>query len=155
VRAPSRHARSDSVFDALAHQLLFPEVPESIVVALRTATHSRPALQAYARSQAAIAGWDLEHADSALVRAINYDQRFTLAYLWLAQLRSWRDMSPGTWQFAAHRAAAARATLGARERHIADALVATAARDSARACDIWRSLTKRPDAASDFAAWYG
>ena len=153
--ASVRRRRTDAVFDALAMQLLFPSIPESTVTRLRSATHSRPALQAYARSQTAIAAWDLAAADTALSSATTFDPRFALAYLWLAQVRSWRDMSPATWQFAAHRALAARATLGRRDRRVADALAASAALDSAKACDVWRGLTREPEAASDFAAWYG
>ncbi|HEY2377932.1 MAG TPA: serine/threonine-protein kinase [Gemmatimonadaceae bacterium] len=148
-------ARGDSVFGALAVQLLFPGIAESTVAELRSATRSRPALQAYARSQAAIASWDLARADTALTSAINYDQRFALAYLWLAQVRSWREMSPATWQFAARRASAARVTLGPRDRRVADALTAMAALDSLKACNVWRGLTTTRVGASDFAAWYG
>jgi tRNA A-37 threonylcarbamoyl transferase component Bud32 len=155
TRPATRRSRTDAVFDSLADRLLFPDVAESTVVALRAATHSRPALQAYAKAQVAIAAWDLERADTALATATNYDQRFSLAYLWLAQVRSWREMAPGTWQFAAHRAAAGRAALAPRDRRVADALTATAALDSARACDIWRGLTSQPGSGSDFAAWYG
>ena len=155
VRWPARRPRTDATFARLADQLLFPGVPESTVVAVRRATHSRPALQSYVRSQAAIAAWDLDGADAALTAATNYDSQFALAYLWLAQVRAWREMPLGAWQFAAHRAVTARTRLTARERLIADALTATASLDSARACDIWRSLTRRPDAEQDFAAWYG
>jgi len=153
--AAVRRGASAAAFDALAMQLLFPSIPESTVVRLRSATHSRPALQAYARSQTAIAAWDLAAADSALTSATTYDPRFALAYLWLAQVRSWREMSPATWQFAAHRAFAARATLGPRDRRVADALAALAVHDSLRACNVWRSATTEPEGANDFAAWYG
>ena len=155
VRIPSVRARSDAPFVEIADRLLFPDLPQSTVVTMRAATHSRPALQAYAEGEAAIAAWDLERADAALERATNYDQQFARAYLWLAQVRSWRELSPARWQFAAHRAIAARSSLGARDRRVAEALTALAALDSAKACDIWRSLTRNPGEESDFAAWFG
>jgi serine/threonine protein kinase len=152
---PSRPSRSNAAFTELADRLLFPDVPESTVTALRGATRSRPALQAYAQSQAAIAAWDLAGADAALASATNYDQNFALAYLWLAQVRLWRGMNPATWQFAARRAAAARASLAGRERSVADALSAYAVNDSLKACNIWRSLTRNESENAGFAAWYG
>jgi hypothetical protein len=153
--SPIGRGRNNAVFDTLALRLLFPTIPESTVARLRLTTHSRPALQAYARSQTAIAAWDLAGADSALTSATTYDPSFALAYLWLAQVRSWREMAPATWQFAAHHAFAARATLGPRDRRVADALAASAALDSAKACALWRGLTTEAGATTDFAAWYG
>ena len=149
--AATRRPAADSVFDALVLQLLFPQIAESTVIRLRSATRSRPALQAYARSQNDIAAWDLPRADTDLVAATNADSRFALAYLWLAQVRSWRELDRATWQFAAYRAGAARASLSPHDRRVADALTTT---DTATACTIWRSLTKEAAARDDFAAWY-
>ena len=155
TREPMRRARSDAMFETLGDRLLFPDVSQPAVASIRAATHSRPALQAYAQSQAAISEWDLPRADSTLTAATNYDQAFALAYLWLAQVRVWRGMAPAAWQFAVSRAVKARATLGSRDRAIADALSALAANDAVRACGTWRRLTERADEQEDFAAWYG
>ena len=155
VRVPGRRARLDAAFAELTDRLLFPDVAQSLVATVRAATHSRPALQSYAESRAAIDAWDLERADAALTRATNFDQGFALAYLWLAQVRLWRGMNPANWGFAVYRAAAARATLGSRDRVVVDALLAYAKNDSAAACGLWRGLTTRPLEQDDFAAWYG
>jgi tRNA A-37 threonylcarbamoyl transferase component Bud32 len=154
VRTTAHRSSLDAAFDELADRLLFPDVVESMVTEVRAATRSRPALQAYAESRAAIDAWDLERADAALTRAINYDQRLALAYLWLAQVRLWRGMSLATWQFAVNRAAAARSILGSRDRAVVDALSSYAKNDSATACHLWRRLTIRPNERRDFAAWY-
>ena len=155
ARFRARRASLDSVFGVLSDRLLFPAVAESTVSALHGATHSRPALQAYAQGREAIAAWNLGRADSALASAVGYDASFANAYLWLAQVRSWRGLNPANWQFAAHRAAAARRSLRARDRAVAAALVATATGDSVSACAIWRRLTIEDGASADFGAWYG
>ncbi|HSE45959.1 MAG TPA: serine/threonine-protein kinase, partial [Gemmatimonadales bacterium] len=114
-------------------------------------SRSLPAVQAFAAGTRALHEWNLPAADSAFDRATTFDRDFARAYLWLGLTRQWERVESGRWRSAAEQAASARATLGAREQLLADALLASAR--GLAPCPGWHDLTQRDP--SDFIAWYG
>ena len=145
--------QADSIFALLADRLLLRGRGSVDRPGVPAATHSLPARQAYVNGQEAIQAWELARADSQFARATELDGQYTEAYLWLAQVRSWRALPPAQWNLAVERAAAGRTRLTNRDRVLADALLALAADNAPRACRLLAELTR--DEPHDFAAWYG
>jgi hypothetical protein len=153
VTLPAERGGAAERLTALADSLLFrgtepPRHRESFA-----GTSSYPARQAYAAGHRAIEQWDLDEADAAFSAATTYDPQYAQAYLWLAQVRAWRDQPAATWRSPAERASAGRDRLAEADRRMTDALLAIGRADFATACRAWRDLTRSGPA--DFVAWYG
>ncbi len=152
VRVPTDLSGADVVLDGLAQQLLFRGNVPGGGSHVEAGTHSLPALQAYAQGQAAIQGWDLAAADSAFTTASTYDATYGQALLWLAVVRSWRDLPAAAWQSAAERSGASPVALSARDRAMSEAMIALGRGETDRACARWRLLSRQ--APHDFASWF-
>jgi tetratricopeptide (TPR) repeat protein len=116
-------------------------------------TRSLSAFLAYDSGHAALARWDLPAAAAAFDQATQIDSTFPQANLWLAQVRDWRGAPAAEWSGQAALAAAAGATLGARDRLRAEALDALATARYDQACERYRRLVALDS--TDFAAWFG
>ena len=144
---------AEALVATLADRLLFRGADPAARTETNPGTRSVPALQAYMRGQAAIARWDLPLADSEFVVATRFDPQYAVAFLWLAQVRSWNGAVPARWRYAAEHAAAGRSRLSSRDQLMADALLALGRGDVQRACPLWERLTVLEP--HDFASWYG
>ncbi len=143
----------DAAFAAMAENLLLPTIPDGFRDGADAGSHSVLARRAFIRGLAAVQQWDLPAADSAFTSAIASDARYAAALMWLALERSWNRRPIAEWRSAAERALAGRDRLPAGDDAIAEALVARAADDMARACSAWRRLSQaRSD---EFVVWYG
>ncbi len=80
----------------------------------------------------ALEEWNLDLADDHFREATEVDSRFAEAFLWLAQVRSWKKDPVAEWSFAAERAAAARSQLSGRDSLMSVALVALGKREARR-----------------------
>lgn len=152
VSLPSDVRLADSAVRALADAMLF-EAPPVATDDRDIGTTSVLARRAFLSGRAAVTEWDLTRADTNFRRATQHDPAYTVAFLWLAQVRSWSLAKTEQWAFAADRVMADSGQLVPADRILARALHALATGDRARACGQWRELTAlRP---RDFAAWYG
>jgi len=153
VRVATNLARADSVVTELIDQLLFRGLGPKERAGALVGTSSLPARLAYSQGQAAINNWDLERADSAFSVALRNDGNYAQASLWLGLVRAWSDIPATQWRFAAEQATARRDKLSARDRVLAEAIVAQGRGDYAVACPAWRQLSiGQPN---DFAGWFG
>ena len=117
-------------------------------------TTSFPAWTDYNLGQVALSSWDLSTAERKFNDALASDPNLTVANLWLAQIRAWRDPDkPAEWQDGAMRAAADSRGLPASDSIIARALIDLGAKRYPSACSRYSELTRR-DSLS-FIGWYG
>ncbi len=131
----------------LLRDALVPDEP------LSAGTRSLPARQAYAHGRKALEDWMLSDADSSFAAATRFDTKFAHAQLWLAVTRLWSGSEPNRWRIAAEQAMFGAGTLTARERTVAEAVLAQSQNDLGRACARWRELTARDTL--DAFAWFG
>jgi tRNA A-37 threonylcarbamoyl transferase component Bud32/tetratricopeptide (TPR) repeat protein len=151
VQLPTDSTLLMAAFAALADSLVLRGAREGAPVGARVA--SLPGTQAFVRGRAALSEWDLARADSLFSLAVTLDSANGRSHLWLAQVRSWIGVTPGSWRSNAERAAEDSSNLSADERRLAAALRALAFDEFARACATYRDITReRP---RDFAGWYG
>ena len=116
-------------------------------------TRSLAAWRAFEEARRALDTWDVPTALAALRRAVDADPDFPGARVWLAQLLVWRDAPMREWNAHVDVAMRHRATLSARELHLAEALHALE-RDRAKdACAQY--VTLRDADSLDAAAWLG
>ncbi len=146
-------SQTGGAFSQIADRLLFGEAGPGARLDRPTGTTSRPARQAFAMALDSIYRWNLKAADSGFSLAVRYDPQFSVALLWLAQVRSWNGTPLATWRSAAERAWIFRDRLSPRDRLVSGALLAMGRDSVAWACPIWRRATALYP--SDFAAWYG
>ncbi len=152
VRLPADGRTADAAARVLADSLLLGGLGIGADSAASWDTRSLPALEAFARGQAALVRWDLSASDSAFARASELDAGYSGAFLWLALVRFWRAAPLPAWQSAAVRAAAGRVRLTAHDQAATDALLALAGNDRPRACGDWRRLTRQ--SRFDFSTWF-
>jgi len=144
---------ADSVIAGTVDRLLLRGLGSGGPEAEVRGTTSLPALQAYARGQAAIQNWRLDQADSAFEESLGYDPEYASAALWLAHVRVWNSVPAVRWRPLAEYALAARTRLGEREGLLAGAIAAQARDDYPSACAIYRREKDRDP--RRFVAWYG
>jgi serine/threonine-protein kinase len=145
--------RADAPMAQLADSLLFPIGMPRARSDATIGTTSLPARRAYLRGHAALQQWNLALADSEFRDASELDAQYAQAYLWLAQVRSWRWEPPARWRFAAEKAAASHNLLSRRDSLLSVALVALGGGRRDQACREWTKLTVLDS--YDFAGWYG
>jgi tetratricopeptide (TPR) repeat protein len=111
------------------------------------------ALLAFGSAGTALERWDLHKAAAGLRRAVTADSGYSEANLWLAQVMAWQREPKDEWAQYAMLAAQAGPELSEFQRMLARALVATAERRYADACEEYTRLIRRDS--TNFAAWYG
>lgn len=153
VTLPADVAGARLTYARLADSLLLRGTAADAVPLKPTGSRSLPAIQAFARGQAALDDWDLEVADSAFQAAGTYEPDFARAHLRLAQIRAWQNQPSSAWGTIAERAVALSPQLDDRERRLARALVLLADGAYEEACGEYATLANRND--HDFAAWFG
>ena len=151
LRVANESAVADTAFWRLADHLLFGSADRS-AEAGQSGTSSLPARQAFGAGQAALQRWDLPAADSQFFTATRFDDAYAEAWLWAAQVRSWRRSPVTQWSFAAQQALLARDRLSSRDRILAEALADIAHDDLPKACAELMNLTRRDPV--DFVGWY-
>jgi eukaryotic-like serine/threonine-protein kinase len=114
---------------------------------------SLPAWRAYQDGYAAIQRWELDSAKARLTRALELDPTYGMAQLWMAQVLAWSGEDEESWKRFAAGALASDDSLAARDRAIAEGLLALADGRYPDACDKFRALIARDSL--DFAAWFG
>jgi eukaryotic-like serine/threonine-protein kinase len=114
---------------------------------------SLPAWRAFQEGYAALQRWDLDSARTKLQRALKIEPTYGMAQLWLAQLSAWSGEAPESWKQYAAGALASSDDLTARDRGIAEGLLALAENRFPDACERFRKLIARDSL--DFAAWFG
>lgn len=135
----------------LTASLLIPSVVGDPVGTPRT-SRVLTARQAFEAGRGFIRSWELPRADSAFARAGRADPGFVEASLWLGLVRQWQRADPVRWRPFAEQAMAGRASLGAREQRMTDALHAAAQNDGSVACAKWRELTTLDP--RDYLSWF-
>jgi tRNA A-37 threonylcarbamoyl transferase component Bud32 len=150
---PNDLSEATATYARLADSLLLRGAPADSIPQNQIGSRSLPAVQAFARAQAALDEWDLTAADSAFQAATVFDPDYARASLWLAQVGAWREQPPSTWASLAERALALSPQLTDRERQLATALLLLGHGDYARSCDAYTQMRARND--RDFAAWFG
>jgi eukaryotic-like serine/threonine-protein kinase len=142
-----------SVYEALMFRLLKPRSRPTAADGGDGLTSSYTAWSAYGAAHSALSNGDYALAERLFSTSLTADPQFPLANLWLAQVREWRSPAPKSgWLDHASRAATS-SRLGARDRLLADALVAMGNAMFPVACEKYQQLTLRDSA--DFAGWYG
>lgn len=144
-----------SQFDSLTSRLLTgtTDVPDRASGAVRT--RSLGAWLSYQAGHNSVEHWNLGAAAEEFRRAVAQDTTYAQAYLWSAQVDSWRTDQIGEWSRYAHadKALTYQDGLSVRERGYARALSALASEEFAQACDEYQQLV---DANTlDFRAWFG
>lgn len=152
-RIPNDLSEATTTYARLADSLLLRGAPADSTPENQVGSRSLPAVQAFARAQAALDEWDLTAADSAFQAATVFDPDYARASLWLAQVGAWREQPPSTWASLAERALALSPQLTDRERELATALLLLGHGEYARSCDVYSRMRARND--RDFAAWFG
>ncbi len=150
---PADEASARRTYQRMAAALLLRGGQSDSSRDLTTESTVLPALQEFARAQHELDEWNLAGADSALERAVGFDAEYARAGLWLAQVRSWRDLPTAQWVSIADRAVAMAGGLSERERMLGQALAALARSQYQSACATYEALRRRND--RDFAAWFG
>ncbi|MGH7561546.1 MAG: protein kinase domain-containing protein [Gemmatimonadales bacterium] len=153
IRVPVTLAGADSAIARLTDHLLLAGSAPAGQPLVSAGTLVLPALQALVRGEAGILQWNLSAADSSFAEALRHDPSYARAALWLALVRVWSNAPPARWQAVAEQASAGRNRLSARDRELADALVAQARGDFLTACDRWRRLTRTDP--GGFTGWFG
>jgi serine/threonine-protein kinase len=143
---------ADSAIASLTDQLLMPPGTGTFS-SISAGTFVLPALQEFVRAEAAILRWNLSQADSAFSAALTHDPSYAQAGLWLALVRAWSYAPAAAWRPTAEQALAAFQRLSARDRELAQALVAQGRGDYPAACSRWRRLTTTD--AGGFVGWFG
>jgi serine/threonine protein kinase len=116
-------------------------------------TRSYHAWTEYNLGHVALGEWDLLAAARHFSAAASADPTFPTPYLWLAQIQAWTTPEHRV-DWGAHAAKAARdGRLTARDRIMAQALLALADRRYPAACEGYRALTQSNP--GDFVGWYG
>jgi serine/threonine protein kinase/tetratricopeptide (TPR) repeat protein len=162
--ASSRETMDDFVFSRadsgatnyfpVAIRLLGGADRSAAAAACDPGTRSFPAWSACNRAQNALKIWNLPGAEREFRAALESDPDYAAAQLWLAQVEAWTHPSPNSeWQDYATRAASHTEGLAARDRTIAEALVAMANHAYPEACAKYRALTVADSV--DFVGWYG
>lgn len=116
-------------------------------------TRSVPAARLFRAAMHATSAFNLRHADSLFLAALEVDTTYARASLWLAQVRTWQLDPPSRWLSWAERGMSSPAALPPREQQLARALVYIGRGEAARACAIYDAMRLRDP--RDFAAWYG
>ncbi|MGH7664044.1 MAG: protein kinase domain-containing protein [Gemmatimonadaceae bacterium] len=146
-------------FAELADSLLMGKPTSKAAVAGAAGTRSLAAWRAYSRGHQALATWDIVAAEKEFRAATELDPEFAHAYLWLAQLGSWRvhdadygDDGSGVFAAAAQ-AWGRRAQLTERDAAVAAALLALAEDRYPDACARYGEIVAKDSL--DFTGWYG
>lgn len=145
-------AGADSIVSGMADKLILRGLEVNTPREERRRV-SLPAVQAFARGLDQIQEWDLARADSAFTTALQHDQNYAAAALWLSQVRQWDGVSNARWEPSVERAVALISQLGARERTMTQALSAMSRGDRTVACEMYQDLTESEPAG--FVGWFG
>ncbi len=97
--------------------------------------------------------WSLAEAESLFAAAVEGDQDYARAHLWLAQVRSWRGQSRTRWVTSAERASSDTLALNPWERLMARGLTALGNAEYVTACSAYDQLAREEP--RSFEAWYG
>ncbi|MGH7469385.1 MAG: BTAD domain-containing putative transcriptional regulator [Longimicrobiales bacterium] len=141
---------AEAALNEILRELLFGS--SKLLAGSSGGTRSYPALSAFAHGQEAIGRWALPAAESAFFQASREDPGFVHAALWLAQTRMWNQKDPAQWRYAAEIAADKQDRLSARDKLLAQALLAFARDERPRACGLYKTATDLES--SDFTSWY-
>jgi len=143
-------------------QLRFQELADSLLIGGGVAAAppprrgdqlSIPAWRALQYAYLAMQRWDLDSAKARLQRALAIDPSYGMAQLSLAQVLAWSGEEPKTWRGYAAGALSSGDSLPARDRGLAEGMLALADQHFPQACDQFRALVARDSL--DFAAWFG
>ncbi len=143
-------------------QSRFEELADSLLIGGGVATGSPPrsgdqlslpAWRAFQDAYLAMQRWDLDSAKVRLQRALAIDPSYGMAQLSLAQVLAWSGEEPKSWRGYAAGALSSGDSLSARDRRLAEAMLALADQHFPQACDRFRDLVARDSL--DFAAWFG
>jgi eukaryotic-like serine/threonine-protein kinase len=145
-------ANADSVFAALADSIVVTGTGLTGTSAL--GSRSLPAREQFEAGMKALDQFDLSGAERGLRAAVQTDDSFAEAHLWLARTLAWGgEVPPSAWLGDASRAAALSARLPEREAAHAMALRDLADGHAPEACRRYRALVVSDS--TDFAAWLG
>ncbi len=147
--------------DAPELERAFSSLADSIVVGgtrardgVATGTRNLLALEQFLDGRAAVDRFDLLAAARYFRVALQLDDTYAHAHLWLARTMAWSgDVEPSEWAGDAARAVAAPSLLTAREQLHAAALLDLALGQLPQACRRYRALIAADSL--DFAAWFG
>jgi eukaryotic-like serine/threonine-protein kinase len=106
-------------------------------------TRSFAAWRAYQEGQRALMTWRVLPAIAAFERAVAADPEYAHAQTWLAQLLLWRDEPVASWAPHASTALRNRASLGAREMSLVDALQSIEHGNYSDACHAYNEMRSR------------
>jgi tetratricopeptide (TPR) repeat protein len=143
-------------------QVRFEELADSLLIGGGVATStpprggdrlSLPAWRAYQDAYLAMQRWDLDSAKARLQRALAIDPSYGMAQLSLAQVLAWSGEEAQSWRGYAAGALSSADSLPARERGLAEGMLAMADLRFPEACERFRALVARDSL--DFAAWFG
>ena len=137
----------------LAADLLRLEGTPKTATAGDVGTRSFEAWHAYQEGQRALTNWRVAVAINAFERAAAADPDYAHAHAWLAQLLVWRNEPPARWTPHVSTALRNRASLGAREMALVDALQAIQHGNYRDACAAYDGLRSRDSL--DATAWLG
>ena len=152
VRVSRNATQIDSVFAALADSIVIGGT--ALRGSLAVGTRNLRALQQFLEGREALDRFDLRLAEERFRAAVQSDEAFALAHLWLARTNAWRgDADASAWLGDAARAVALSATLSPRDAAHAAALRDLADGRAPQACRRYRALASTDSA--DFAAWLG
>lgn len=151
-RIPNDSRIVDSVFHRVGERLLFHSFREDRTIEPRIGTTYLAARHAFLRAHQYVNEWALAPAESALFVATELDTEYFQAKLWLALVRLWREQPVARWGPEAEQVLTKGTRLTARERRMADALVALDSARFERACGTWELLAN--ETPSDALSWY-
>ncbi len=114
---------------------------------------SLPAWHAFQDAYRSIQRWELDTAKVRLQHALALDPTYGMAHLWMAQVLAWSGEDTDAWKRFAVGALTSDDSLAARDRGLAEGLLALAESRHQDACDEFRELIARDSL--DFAAWFG
>ena len=116
-------------------------------------TQSFAAWSAYGEGHLALARWNLAEAERHFRRAIDADEDYSAARVWLAQLVVWTHPDSADWSAHATRALLRPEALNPRDHLIATAVASLATGDPPAACRSYSELTKQEP--RNFIGWFG
>jgi tetratricopeptide (TPR) repeat protein len=140
-------------FQELADSLLLGGAVAPGAPPTGTGRFSLAAWQAFQEAYRAMQRWQLDSAKTRLQRALAIDPTYGTAQLWMAQVMAWAGEDASDWKQYAAGALASRDSLPARDRWLAQGLLALSEQRFPQACESFRGMLARDSL--DFAAWFG
>jgi tetratricopeptide (TPR) repeat protein len=152
VRLGREAAQVEQAFAMLADSIVIGGA--SVDDGAARGTKNLVALREFLDGRAALNQFDLGLAEQQFRKAIDADESYAHAHLWLARTLAWQgDHEPSEWAPDAARAVALSQSLADREKQHAEALLDLSAARMSSACRRYRALIAADSL--DFAAWFG